>query len=171
VPDTGFSLVEVVLALGVAAGSLTMVTALFTSLVADAGANVEMHASDAAIQTVHSHLMARGFSHVVPFHLVAIDDWESLGPGDARVWWLDRSGGRIILSPAEPELDSVSPTSGGFFEVVLIPWNSGTPLMAEIERGSLRGSLCLTWPAFSPDGTAIPRENRNQRQIPVFLHR
>jgi len=169
--DTGFSLVEVVLALGVAAGALTMVTALFTSLVADAGANAGLQACDSAVQTVHTHVVARSFSQVVRFHLVAIDEWESLGPRDTRVWWVDRSGGRILATP--PELGEIpaNPTSDGFFEVALIPWTSGTSLIAEIERGSLRGSLVLSWPAFAPDGTAISRENRNQRQVPVFLQR
>jgi len=167
----GFSLVEVVLALGVAAGALTMVTALFTSLVTDAMANAEMQASDVAVHTLHAHLAARGFSRVIPSHLVAIDEWERLGSGDARAWWLDRSGGKLIEARSALGEIPATPTSDGFFEVVLIPWTSGTSLTAEIERGSLRGSLVLSWPAFAVDGTAIPREKRSQRQVAVFLHR
>lgn len=169
--DPGFSLVEVVLALGVASGALTMVTALFASLVADAGANAETQACDSAVQTVNTSMAASGFSRVVRFHLVKIEEWESFGSLEGRAWLLDRSGTGILGTPSERgEAPADSPLEG-YFEVVLVPWTSGDSLRAEIERGSLRGSLVLSWPAFASDGTAIPREHRNQRQVPVFLHR
>lgn len=141
----GFSLIEVVIAVGICAITVTSVLALFGPLTTTVAAMRDVHAAARVIGAVQAGLQGMPFSTVSSYLangdlLYASRGGERIGPYLSPVW--------NDLGPGQPDRDR-----GKFFEISLIPNNTLSPA-----PGALVFTMRLRWPAFTADGQQVTDE-------------
>jgi len=141
----GFSLVEVVVAVGIFALAIVGVIGLLSPT---NKAIVDVTDSDAAsrvISSIQSGLQQTGFT-TVKNNLIPANTTLT---ASSYKFYASKSGDKIDLVS---NLSSVTDKSKAFFEFALIRNDSLSPSSADASAGFLAFSISLRWPAYLPNG-------------------
>lgn len=140
--EAGFSLVEVVVAIGICAVTVTSVLALIGPVTGTIAAVRDMHDAARVISAVQTALQETPFSTVSSY----------LENGDTL--YASRGGERVgtYQSPVWNDLGAGQPARDGakFFEIALLSNNTLSPA-----PGALVFTLRLRWPAYAADGQRV----------------
>ncbi len=140
-----FSLVEVVVALGICAITVTSVLAFIGPVASTIGAVRDAHAAARVMSAVQTELQELPFSTVSSY----------LANGD--LLYSSRGGERMgtYLAPVWNDLGAaqLDRDRGKFFEILLIPNNTLSPV-----PGALVFTMRLRWPAYAADGQPVTND-------------
>jgi hypothetical protein len=143
----GFSLVETLLALGLAAGGLTLGATALSALVAQVRQRDEAGAAGVALLTVEAELKTRDISGEV---------------AKPPRWWIDRTGQRILGREEEPPRGRAG-EAATFFEVEWVacaPDGSEMPAWAGVVQ---RVAIRISWPVVDSRSRRVAGEHRSSR--------
>ncbi len=160
---TAFSLVEVVIAVGVAAVTVVGVVALYRPVVQAVSEVREIDAADRIVNAIESAWRQRGFTEGVDAvetgrRYFASRSGDLIGTTDDPVW--------NILGPTVQERDA-----GKAYEFVFLRNGVLSP-SGESYPGSLVVTLHLAWPAYRADGTRVDDpSHQNHRLVPMAFAR
>jgi type II secretory pathway pseudopilin PulG len=169
-PAAGFSLVEVVVAVGICALAIVTVLGLLTP----AGQSVrEIGELDDARRVVGA--IQAELQRVPISSLAALLDAESTG--DSR-YFSSRDGRKMgrghdlgVWAPAGTDL-SAAEIDGQKFFLLELERNVGLSPGNDAQAGYLAFNLRLAWPAYLPDGTEItPARDRSVLIVPMAVAR
>jgi len=161
--ETAFSLVEVVIAVGVAAVSIVGVVALYRPVVQAVSEVREIDAAERTVNAIESAWHPRGFSEVVDAvetgrRYFASRSGDLIGTTDDPVW--------NVLGPTVQERDA-----GKAYEFVFLRNGVLSPPGA-LHPGSVVVTLHLAWPAYRADGTRVADPaHQNHRLVPLAFAR
>ncbi|MFO1446722.1 MAG: prepilin-type N-terminal cleavage/methylation domain-containing protein [Opitutaceae bacterium] len=165
-PRRGFTLVESLIALSLAAGGLALAASLLAALVSQSRRADENRAAGVALQTVEAHLKS-----LVP-ETWCPDPVQEEGWGVAadrlrrQRWRVDRSGLRPIGEGDGAETwASAQPESAAFFEVAVIPCGPDGRQDPVLGGGVVPCAIQVSWPVWDGRGRLITDERRNRRLV------
>lgn len=143
----GFSLVETLLALGLAAGGLTLGATALATLVAQTRQRDEAGAAGVALLTVEAEMRTGEFPG---------------GRPAPRRWWVDRTGQRILgLDDAPPRVAAGAPVA--FFEVELFPCAPDGSEMPAGPGAVPLNAVRIRWPVVDSRSRRVSEEHRSSR--------
>ena len=180
----GFSLVEVVVAVGIFAIAILAVVGLLVPISSSVTDLAESDDATRIINRVETGLNSYGFMNVAAalktdIQIAADDADVAYDPkADTKVFYATRDG--AVLAPYAPvaswsangtlttpkERDSIK-----FFEITLIRNADLSKAADDASAGYLAFNILLRWPAFSGDGEAISKKQKSVIVVPVALTR
>jgi len=160
---SAFSLLEVVVALGIFAGGIVAALGLFGSLARSARADAEAGAAAMVSDLLASRLRALSFAEVAA---LLLDDDGSVGDGspEGKVFFANLAGDKIGRS-ADPVWTGDDREK--FFEIALLRNEQLSPPGSDDEAGWLAFTVRVRWPAYRlrPDGSALRLNEAGQMQV------
>ncbi|HRE83162.1 MAG TPA: hypothetical protein PLN52_19105 [Opitutaceae bacterium] len=163
----GYSLVEVVLSLGVFSGAILLLLGLLTPILDSRRERDDAVGASAALHAVSAELRREAFSEISR-RLLSEPLATTVTPEDERVFcYVSRRDGVM-----RKELDGLDDlVSSAFYEATLIR----DPFLSAFETDESRGVITLwielTWPAFASDGRQTSRDRRRQTMALIALRR
>jgi len=158
-----FSLIEVVVALGIFTGGIVAALGLFGSLARSAGADTEAEAAAMVSDLLASRLRALSFAEVAALLLANGGSAGDGSPG-RNVFFANLAGDKIG--------QSVDPVWTGdnrekFFEIALLRNEQLSPPARDGEAGWLAFTVRVRWPAYRlrPDGSALGLSEAAEMQV------
>lgn len=161
--EHAFSLVEVVIAVGVAAVTVVGVVALYRPVVQAVAEVREIDATDRIVNVIESTWRERGFAELLDSVVAgrsyfASRSGEFAGASDDPVW--------AVFGPTAQER-----AAGKVYEFVFLR-NAILSPAGESSPGSLVVTLHLAWPAHRPDGTRVTDPSQqDHRLVPLAFAR
>jgi prepilin-type N-terminal cleavage/methylation domain-containing protein len=185
----GFSLIEVVLAVGIFAIAITMVIAMLASSARTQSEIVDRGTASRLAEAINIKLNLLGYDAVqgntskgLPGLLFpANQNPDSPGidttSNNSKVLYINKAGDKVGTY-TDPVWGNVgSNNAEKYYEVMLVrspntvlsppPDQSGANLNA-FTASSVLFTVRITWPAYLPDGTAAPAANRPTRSVLLF---
>jgi len=147
----GFSLVEVVVAVGIFALAIVGVIGLLSPTNKAIGDVTDSDAASRVISSIQAGLQQAGFT-TVKNNL--IPDNTALTASSYK-FYATKSGDKVDLVS---NLSTVTDKSNAFFEFALIRNNTLSPSSADASAGFLAFSVSLRWPAYLPNGVQFTND-------------
>lgn len=156
--SSAFSLVEALLALGVTAGALLLVSAGLGPLMRLSGEAIAFAAADRAAEAVMAEdAIRRSRGEVGLSALAATASWVP-PTNDAGAWWADRAG--LRAAPVEDWRDAEGRLNGPGPAFAAATYVHGVTAERSSPR---RRSLVVGWPAVDARGQPVPWSERRLR--------
>lgn len=168
--EFGFSLVEVVLATGVFTGAMLGIAGLLPSLIRSGKENVEFAAAERAMHAVLFHLAQRGFGDISHL-MIDAESMESITADDPRALFVNRTCDRVVDAEENTDQPADELLDRSFFQALVIRNPRLSPPDAGDRLGVVVFSIQMTWPAYLPNGSPLPRAQRNCRVIHAAVQR
>lgn len=163
----GFSLIEVVVAVGIFAFAIVGVLGLLTPTGKAITEVADNDAASRAIGAIQAGLQQTGFTNIKKY----------LDAQDGKFGYLysSKSGDKVGVPYDKGTTGLPSPFSNAdqqFFEVALTRDKTLSPGgAADDTAGFLAFTVTLRWPAFLPNGVAVPDEQKSQLTVPAAVTR
>jgi type II secretory pathway pseudopilin PulG len=153
-----FTLVEALLALGVASGALVLVSGGVGPLMRLAGEARILTAADRAAEAVMAEDARRRSRAQAGIAAISPGEGGHLPAGDGAAWWVDREG--MMAAPVSEWRAGSGrlPESLPVFEVLAVGHR-----IEEDGGGPPRRSLVVGWPAVDARGAVLPWTERRRR--------
>jgi type II secretory pathway pseudopilin PulG len=171
----GFSLVEVVVSVGIFAVAIVGIIGLFAPTTKTVSAVADSDGSTRALAAIQSYLKEKtststGFSDL---QTALGDDSNTTGTG--YVYYVTKGGEKVvnILTDANPA--TIIPNNERFFEFSVIRNATLSPVADKDTAGFLALTISLRWPAFTPSadgaGTAVADSQKSILIVPAAVTR
>jgi type II secretory pathway pseudopilin PulG len=144
--DRAFSLVEVVVAMGVFAIAVIVVLGLLPPATREVGETLDVGTAQRLAEAINAEVRRVGYDALVPALLVSNAELRDLADDDPRLFWADRDGRRVGDSRNMEGVDE------RYFEIVLVRMDDLSPPGADSTAGYVAFTGWLSWPARLPDG-------------------
>ncbi len=160
-----FSLIEVVVALGVFAIAIVGVLGLLSPTSQAVRDTLDGGTASRLAETVNAEIERLGYSAVVPSALVLSADVATLSASDARLLYSNRSGSLICKDDSATGDPNYIPPSERYFEILLVRNETLSSVGNDTTAGFVAFAVQTSWPARVNDGTGtaiiVPREERS----------
>jgi len=158
---TGFSLIEVVVAVGIFALAIVGVIGLLVPTSKNISDVADSDSASRAISAIQSGLQSSGFTTV---------------QGNlAKTFYASRNGDKVGASDAAIWSTTGVTNQDKFFEFTLVRNDTLSPASADPTAGFLAFTIVLKWPAFVPSangtGTAVDPSQKSVMVIPAAITR
>lgn len=163
----GFSLVEVVLSLGVFSGAILLLLGMLTPILDSRRERDDEVGASAALHVVSAQLRRENFSEI-SHRLLPEPLASTLNPEDPKVFcYVSRRDGVM-----RKELNTSEDLSGAaFYEATLVRDPFLSSFDSDEQRGVTTLWIELTWPAFTANGSRTARASRRQMMALIGLRR
>ena len=170
-PARGFSLIEVVVALGVFSVAIVVVVGLLKPTVASVQNVVDSQAADRLADSVLAKVRAYGFTALTlgdestnnqPLLITSAANLDtSISVTDPRLIFADRTGDVVGLATGPDSglwqnLSTTAPNDSMYFEIMLVRNSTFSPPGASLDAlaGGVAFTVHISWPAYLPGSTA-----------------
>lgn len=157
----GFSLVEVIVAIGLLGGTGVLIGGLLLPLLAEVRMMREWKTAERAADSVLARAEQDGFERVRRDKTLSAPPTDALDSLDAHLWWVDRSGGELREASGLEAMSGAARHAAGFFEVALVRDADLSPDESADSLGVWVFSVRVSWPAFLEDGRPNARDRRS----------
>jgi prepilin-type N-terminal cleavage/methylation domain-containing protein len=173
---SGFSLVEVVVAVGIFAVAIVGVIGLFGPTTKNVAAVADADSSTRAVGAIQASLKATastsaGFGYII----------KALDRNPAVTYYANRVGDRVdTITTNGDRSQVVTNNSEAFFQYTISRFPAGSPLASTATLDAASGYLAFTitikWPAYLPTadgitGTAVAASQQNTLIVPAAVTR
>ena len=171
---SGFSLVEVVVAVGIFAIAIVSIIGMLVPINNSVADIRDSEDASRLSTTIQGELQKLSFATIK----VVLD-----APGAATsVLYASRDGSKVeVRNPPAPRVNIWDQNNAGlsqveqdafkFFKVELLRNDILSPAPADATSGYLAFTIKLTWPAFAPNGDTIAASNQSVMLIPAAITR
>lgn len=167
--SSAFSLIEVVVALGVFAITIVGVLGLLSPTTQAVSDTLDGGVASRLAETVNAEVERLGFTAVTGSQLVLSSAVSALPTNASKLLFATRGGDRICSQGAADTAPNYIAPAERYFEVLLIRNESLSPAGTDNTAGFVAFSVQVSWPAFVDDGTgAAVAVARSQRSVFSF---
>ncbi len=173
----GFSLIEVVVAVGIFAVAISIVIGLLVPTVNSVNDTIDTNTANRISSAINSKLQSLGYSRVQALLYPASTNPNTVPVSDPNLLFANKTGEQVGTA-ADPVWGGVNNHAAKYFEAMLVHTPNTVLSATDAAPASSNISFVmftvrLTWPAYLPDGTGLPTTvllptPRPQRRIFVF---
>ena len=170
----GFSLVEVVVSVGIFAVAIVGIIGLFAPTTKNVAAVADSDGSTRAVAAIQSYLKEKASaSNGFSFLQTALGD-DSNTTGTGYVYYVTK-GGEKVVNKDDTGAATTIPNNERFFEFSVIRNATLSPFADKDTAGFLAFTISLRWPAFTPSadgaGTAVADSQKSSLLVPAAVTR
>ena len=170
---SGFSLVEVVVSVGIFAVAIVGIIGLFAPTTKNVAAVADSDASTRAVAAIQSYFkdQASTSAGLADLQLKLGADTNTTGTG--FVYYSTKGGDNVGVAEDAATVSSSGKLimSDRFFEFSLIRNASLSPVADKDTAGFLAFTINLRWPAYLPNGVAVTDSEKNTLIVPAAVTR
>ena len=164
----GFSLVEVVVAVGIFALAIVGVIGLFAPTSRNVANVADNDSASRVVSSIQSALQQSGYSRIQQeLSLPAPTSYYSTKSNDGNFYI---ASGNVVKKIDGSTADGVS-LSDLFFEFTLLRNTTLSPVSNDATAGFLAFTISLKWPAYLPDGTPVVDSAKSSLVVPAAITR
>jgi type II secretory pathway pseudopilin PulG len=170
-PSGGFSLVEVVVAVGIFALAIVGVIGLFAPTSRNVANVADTDSASRMVSSIQSALQQSGYSRIqqelAPLAPTSPTSYYSTKSNDGNFY---TASGNVVKKIDGSTADGVS-LSDLFFEFTLLRNTTLSPVSNDPTAGFLAFTISLKWPAYLPDGTPVDDSAKSSLVVPAAITR
>ncbi len=162
---TGFSLVEVVVSVGIFAVAIVGIIGLFAPTTKNVAAVGDSDGSTRAVAAIQSYLKesastSTGFTDLQK----ALGD-DSSTTGTGYIYYVTKEGSKVVNINSDTNAAIIIPDKDRFFEFSLVRNATLSPVADKDTAGFLAFTINLRWPAYLPNGVQVTDNSQKSSLI------
>jgi prepilin-type N-terminal cleavage/methylation domain-containing protein len=176
-PRTGFSLIEVVVAVGIFAVAISIVIGLLVPTVNSVNNTIDTNTANRLSSAINAKLQSLGYSGVQPLLYTASTNPNTVSLTDANLLFASKTGEQVGTS-TDPVWGGTTNNAAKYFEIMLVHTPNAVLSAPDSSPATSAISFVMftvrvTWPAYLPDSSGLqttvnPPTPRAQRSVFVF---
>jgi type II secretory pathway pseudopilin PulG len=170
----GFSLVEVVVSVGIFAVAIVGIIGLFAPTTKNVAAVADSDGSTRAVAAIQSYLKEKASTSAGFIQLQADLGTDTNTAGTGYVYYVTKGGDKVIKSN-DPSAATIIPNNERFFEFSVTRNATLSPVADATTAGFLAFTINLRWPAFTPSadglGAAVADSQKSTLIVPAAVTR
>jgi type II secretory pathway pseudopilin PulG len=171
---SGFSLVEVVVSVGIFAVAIVGIIGLFAPTTKIVAAVADSDASTRAVAAIQSYLKEKASASNGFSELQTLLGNDSNTIGSDYIFYVTKGGDKVV-NENDTSATTIIPINERFFEFALIRNSTLSPFADKDTTGFLAFTISLRWPAFTPSadgaGTAVADNQKSILIVPAAVTR
>ena len=171
---SGFSLVEVVVSVGIFAVAIVGIIGLFAPTTKNVAAVADSDASTRAVAAIQSYLKEKASSSTGFSDLQTLLGADLNTNGTGYVYYVTKGGDKVVNKDDMSEA-TIIPNNNRFFEFSVIRNATLSPVADKDTAGFLAFTINLRWPAYTPTadglGAVVADSQKSSLIVPAAVTR